>query len=89
MYFINNSKMFLDRYTSISDDSTKTKVISKEINVCLNISIFIFSLLLSFIIELWSFIPLTAKASTHGINKIFWRSSVDIKNKVPFPYSKT
>ena len=53
--------------------------------VCLNISNFIFSLPLSFIIELCNFIPLTASARIAGINMIFCNKIVEAKNNKPFP----
>ena len=88
MYFISNNNKFLDKYTSINDDKIRIPKISKENKVCLNISNFIFSFLLSSIIELWSFIPLAASANMQGINKIVWRRSADTKNIIPFPHSK-
>lgn len=45
------------------------KIINENIE-CFNISIFIFSFLLSSIIELCMFIPLTASANMQGINKM-------------------
>lgn len=49
--------------------------------VCLSISIFIFSLVLSFIIDLYSLIPLIANANNTGINIIFCKS---IDEKINF-----
>ena len=80
---------FFDTYTSTNEEKIKINNINKEIIVCLKISNFIFSLLLSFIIELCNFIPLTAKTIMHGINNIFCRRTVEIKNRIPFPNSIT
>ena len=80
--FINR---FFDTYTSTNEEKIKINSMNKEIIVCLKISNFIFSLLLSFIIELWSFIPLTAKTIIHGINNIFCKRTVEVKNRIPFP----
>ena len=77
--------MFLEIYTSITEDIIRNINKNPENNVCLNISSFIFSLLLSFIIELCSLIPLTASAIIHGINKIFWNRTAENKNNIPFP----
>lgn len=79
--------MFLEIYTSINEEQIKRKNIAKENIVCLNISIFIVSLLLSFIIELCNLIPLTASEIIHGINKIFCNNIVESKNSNPFPSS--
>ena len=76
---------FFDTYTSTNEEKIKINNINKEIIVCLKISNFIFSLLLSFIIELCNFIPLTAKTIMHGINNIFCKRIVEDKNKIPLP----
>ena len=76
-------------YTSTNDANINTPVISKQNNVCLNISSFMFSLLLSSIIELCNLIPLTDSAKMHGINIIVCNNNADIKNSNPFPKSKT
>ena len=68
-----------------------TDVISSIINiiientVCLNISNFMFSFLLSFTIDLYSFIPLTAKARIAGMNNIFCNNNVITIKLRPFP----
>ena len=57
--------------------------------VCLIISNLMFSFLLSCIIELYTFIPLTVSAIIHGIDIIFFRN-IFIKNNItPFPVPKT
>ena len=63
--------MFLDIYTSINELQINSTKIIIENKVCFIISNLIFSLLLSCIIELCNFIPLTASAIIQGINKIF------------------
>lgn len=88
-YFTMPINRFFDTYTSINEANIRTISIIKETIVCLKISNFIFSLLLSFIIELCNFIPLTAKTIMHGINNIFCRRTVEIKNRIPFPNSIT
>lgn len=74
-------------YTSITDEKIRTIVTIRENIVCLRISIFTFSILLSFIIELYNLIPLTAKANIHGTNKIVCKSSEEVTKRVPFPHS--
>ena len=53
--------------------------------VCLVISSLIFSFLLSFKIDLYNFIPLTAKANIAGINNMFCSKTEVNANKIPFP----
>ena len=65
-----------DIYVSIKDDNIKSISIISEKIVCLTISIFTFSLLLSFIIDLYNFNPLTANANIHGIIKIFCKNII-------------
>ena len=84
-YFTMPINRFFDTYTSTNEEKIKINSMNKETIVCLKISNFIFSLLLSFIIELWSFIPLTAKTIIHGINNIFCKRIVEDKNKIPLP----
>ena len=63
-------------YTSTNDAITNIKSNIIDINVCLIISIFIFSLLLSFIIDLYSFIQLTAIHKITGIKIKFCKKIV-------------
>ena len=44
-----------------------------------------FSLLLSFMMDSYNFIPLTPKAKMHGIKKIFCSNILDAISKLPFP----
>ena len=81
--------MFLEIYTSIKEDIIRMLKMNIENKVCLKISNFTFSFLLSFIIELQSLIPLTASANMQGINNIVCKKSEEIKKAIPFPYSKT
>ena len=53
--------------------------------VCLNISNFIFSFLLSFIIDLYNLNPLTPKAKIAGINNIFCNNKATKIKLSPFP----
>lgn len=62
---------FVETYTSTNADNSSINNINAQKIVCLVISTFIFSLLLSLTIDLYNFIPLTAKISIHGINKTF------------------
>ena len=78
-------RIFLETYTSINDDTIRIINKNAENNVCLNISNFIFSLRLSFIIELCNLFPLTASAIMQGIKKMFCSKIVDIKNNIPLP----
>ena len=77
-------------YVSINAAIINIISINIENIVCLTISIFTFSLLLSFTIDLYSFSPLTASDKTHGIN-IRFCNNIDVrKNIVPsqVPYVK-
>ena len=60
--------MPVDPSISIIDEIITNISIKRENRICLTISNFIFSFLLSFIIDLYNFIPLTAIASIAGIN---------------------
>ena len=71
-------------YVSTTADITSKINIITENNVCLIISNLIFSLLLSFIIDLYTFIPVTAKASNAGIKIIFCINKLHVANIVPF-----
>ena len=73
-----------DIYTSTNEDSIRKHKIVIENIVCLIISIFIFSLLLSFIIALYNFVPLTPIAKIHGIIIKFCSSKVIRENIIPF-----
>lgn len=65
-------------------DATNIKInITNENIVCLNISNFIFSLLLSFVIDLYNFIPLTAIANIAGINNILGNKKFTNEKIVP------
>ena len=81
-------KILVDINTSITDDITNTASINSENIVCLNISNFMFSFLLSFTIDLYSLNPLTAKASIAGITSILGNNKF-IKTKLnPFVIPK-
>lgn len=71
-------------YVSHNPEISKTTAIIIETAECLYISIFIFSFLLSFIIDLYNFIPLTANVKIAGIKNIFFIPNVIIENIVPF-----
>ena len=66
--------MLVEIKISIPDDINNNSNITSEKIVCLSISNFIFSFRLSFIIDLYSLKPLTAKASIAGITKKLWKS---------------
>lgn len=80
--------MFWEIYTSIRDDIKRTPKIKSENIVCLITSIFIFSFLLSCMIDLYNFIPLTAKATVQGIAIKFFKSSVESINIMDLPNAK-
>lgn len=76
--------MFPDAYVSINEATiNKTESIPENI-VCLKISNLTFSLLLSFMIDLYNLIPLIANANSTGINIIFWKSIEEKINAAPF-----
>ena len=75
-------------YTSTKADRININNIKTEKIVCLTISIFIFSFLLSFIIDLYNFIPLTANAKVAGIINKFCSNKVIRQNNIPFPVPK-
>ena len=54
---MHNINKLVDKYVSIIDEIASIANITSENIVCLIISIFIFSRLLSFIIDLYNFIP--------------------------------
>ena len=66
-----NFKILVETKISITDEIIKTINIINENTVCLNISILTFSFVLSLIIDLYNFIPLTANASIAGITNKF------------------
>ena len=72
-------------YTSIKAEPTKINANKAENMECLQISSFIFSFLLSFIIDLYNLIPLTARANIAGINIMLCKSNVSIEKIMPFP----
>ena len=76
--------MFVDTNISINEDITITSNITIENMVCLMISNFIFSLLLSFVIDLYNLNPLTASANIAGINNIFCNNKLISTNDIPF-----
>lgn len=81
--------MFCDIYTSINDEMTNKINIKIENIVCLNTSILIFSFLLSCIMDLYNFIPLTASAIVHGITIIFLKNIVERNKIIPLPVPNT
>lgn len=81
------SNKFEERYTSIKADASSATSSIQEKIVCLVISNFMVSLLLSFTIALYNFIPLTASANMHGIKIIFCNKIDVVTNKIPFSYS--
>ena len=76
--------MLVDTNISIDEDITITNNITIENMVCLMISNFIFSLLLSFVIDLYNLNPLTANANIAGINNIFCNNKLINTNDIPF-----
>ncbi len=77
--------MLVDIKISIIDAITNIINIIVENTVCLNISILTFSFVLSFTMDLYNFIPLTANAKIAGINKMFCNSNVTNTKLSPFP----
>lgn len=76
--------MFVDIYVSTKEAINIIIQTIAEKHVCLNISSFILSRLLSFIIDLYNLIPLIAIANIAGIYIIFCKSIEDIIKIVPF-----
>lgn len=75
---------FVETYTSINADISKINKVNVQKIVCLVISNFIFSFLLSFTIDLYNFIPLTASDNIHGINNMFCNNiDVIVKSNPP------
>lgn len=81
------SNKFDEIYTSINADNSIPASNKQEIIVCLVISIFTVSLLLSLTIDLYNFIPLTANANIHGINIMFCNNIDIATNNIPFSHS--
>lgn len=75
--------MFADTYVSTSDAINSIILTIVQNNVCLSISSFMLSCLLSFIIDLYSFIPLIAIIKILGINIIFCNNIAERINIVP------
>lgn len=67
----------------MNDAATNKIAINAENIVCLNISTFMFSFLLSFMIDLYNFIPLTPSANTHGMYIIFCNNNDAMQNQIP------
>ena len=80
-----NNKVLTDVMCYKDDIIYNYNSIKGENSVCLNISIFIFSFLLSFTIDLYNFIPLTDNANVEGIIIKLCIRRVIIQNKIPFP----
>lgn len=76
-------KIFVEINISIIAEIINSINIINEKIVCLKISNFMFSFLLSFIIDLYSLKPLTASARIAGINNIFCINNVTIEKINP------
>ena len=76
-------------YVSKMDDTINKINMNTQNKLCLTISLFIFSFLLSCIIDLYTFIPLTASAIVQGIVIISFRSIEDIEKIIPSPVPNT
>lgn len=88
-YFEIIFSILFDAKTSIKDDIANTIAIIPQSIVCLIISIFMFSLLLSFIIDLYNLKQLTAIVKIAGINNIFCNNKLLKIKEIPFPTPKT
>ena len=88
MSLIKIFKRFVDTSISITDDSNNNINIIKENIVCLTISNFMFSFLLSLIIDLYNLNPLTAKANVAGIKIKFCSTKLNNVKSIPFPIPK-
>ncbi len=86
---MHSDNILVETYTSTKDARTKNNNKIIEINVCLIISNFIFSLLLSFIIDLYNFIQLTVIQTITGIKIRFCKKTVLNKNVNPFCTPRT
>ena len=82
-YFKNIFNISVDINTSINDASINKIRINIANIVCLTISNLIFSRLLSFIIDLYSFIPLTASIIVAGITIKFFKNNSQIEKIIP------
>lgn len=80
--------MLVDIKISIKEAIIKINNIINENIVCLTISNFIFSFLLSLTIDLYNLNPLTANAKTAGINNIFCNNVLLNINASPFESPK-
>ena len=85
MYFNKIINKFVEIYTSINEAIIININISKQKKVCLNISTFILSLSLFFIIDLYNLAPLTQILNIAGISIIFCSSNNEIETNIPFP----
>lgn len=79
----------LERYASIQEAIPKPITIHNEKMVCLHTSNFMFSFLLSFVIELYNFFPLTAIAKIQGMAIIFCKNMLDRLKINAFPQFHT
>lgn len=82
---MHNVNKFEDTYASKKEAITRKISIITENKVCLIISPLIFSFLLSFNIDLYNLIPLTANANIQGIKIRFCTNIAVTKNRLPFP----
>ena len=85
---MHNVNKFEDTYASKKEAITRKISIITENKVCLIISPLIFSFLLSFNIDLYNLIPLTANANMQGMRIKFCNNIEVIKNMLPFPVPK-
>ena len=78
-------KIFVEINISIIAEIINSINIINEKIVCLKISSFMFSFLLSLVIDAYNFIPLTAIAIIHGIIIIFCIIILEAPNSNAFP----
>ena len=88
MYLTKYLKILLVIYELKIELITRIIRISIEVAECLKTSNFMFSFLLCCIIDLYNLMPLTAKATTHGITIRLLKNIVKKKNKHPLPTPK-
>lgn len=88
-YFIIIFNRLFDANTSISDEMARSIAINPQKIVCLTTSNLIFSLLLSFIMDLYSLNPLTHIASMAGINIKFCNTKLAKTKASPFDVPST
>ena len=74
---------------SITDEKHNTININNEKIICLTISNFILSFLLSLVIDLYNLNPLTAIAIIAGINNIFCKNKLEKIKPKPLEIPKT